>query len=41
MINNKTCLAIIPARGGSKRLPKKNILDLARKSIISWGINAV
>jgi len=25
MINNKTCLAIIPARGGSKRLPKENI----------------
>ena len=28
MINNKTFIAIIPARGGSKRLPGKNILDL-------------
>ena len=40
MINNKTFLAIIPARGGSKRLPKKNILDLAGKPLISWSISA-
>ena len=40
MINNKTFLAIIPARGGSKRLPDKNILDLAGKPLISWSINA-
>ena len=40
MINNKTFLAIIPARGGSKRLPKKNILDLAGKPLISWSIKA-
>ena len=31
MINGKTVLAIIPARGGSKRLPRKNVLDLAGK----------
>ncbi len=40
MINNKTFLAIIPARGGSKRLPKKNILDLSGEPLISWSINA-
>ncbi len=40
MINNKTFLAIIPARGGSKRLPNKNILDLAGKPLISWSVNA-
>jgi CMP-N,N'-diacetyllegionaminic acid synthase len=40
MHNNKTFLAIIPARGGSKRLPRKNILDLAGKPLISWSINA-
>ena len=31
-------LAIIPARGGSKRLPRKNILDLAGKPLIAWTI---
>jgi CMP-N,N'-diacetyllegionaminic acid synthase len=33
-------LAIIPARGGSKRLPRKNILDLAGKPLIEWSIEA-
>ncbi len=33
-------LAIIPARGGSKRLPQKNILDLCGKPLISWSIEA-
>ena len=28
MNKNKTFLAIIPARGGSKRLPRKNVLEL-------------
>jgi CMP-N,N'-diacetyllegionaminic acid synthase len=40
MYNNKTFLAIIPARGGSKRLPKKNILDLNGKPLIAWSIEA-
>lgn len=31
-------LAIIPARGGSKGLPKKNILPLAGKPLIAWTI---
>lgn len=33
-------LAIIPARGGSKRLPRKNILPLAGKPLIQWTIDA-
>ena len=33
-------VAIIPARGGSKRLPKKNILDFMGKPIIEWTISA-
>lgn len=37
---NKKILAIIPARGGSKRLPFKNILDLDGKPLIEWTINA-
>jgi len=40
MINNKKILAIIPARGGSKRLPRKNILPLAGKPLIQWTIEA-
>jgi len=38
MYKNKTFLAIIPARGGSKRLPRKNILDLNGKPLISYSI---
>ena len=33
-------IAIIPARGGSKRLPKKNILDFMESPMISWTIKA-
>lgn len=33
-------IAIIPARGGSKRLPGKNIKDLAGKPMIAWTIKA-
>ena len=33
-------LALIPARGGSKELPNKNILDLAGKPMITWTIEA-
>jgi len=34
------CLAIIPARGGSKRIPLKNIKDFCGKPIISYPIDA-
>lgn len=40
MIDNKKILAIIPARGGSKRLPNKNIKLLAGKPLIGWTIEA-
>lgn len=32
------CLCIIPARGGSKRIPRKNIKDFCGKPIISYSI---
>ena len=40
MYKNKTFLAIIPARGGSKRLPRKNVLDLNGKPLIAYSIEA-
>ncbi len=40
MYKNKTFLAIIPARGGSKRLPNKNILDLNGKPLVLWSVDA-
>ena len=40
MIEDKTVLGIIPARSGSKGLPKKNILPLAGKPLIAWSIEA-
>ncbi len=40
MFNGKTFLAIIPARGGSKRLPRKNVLNLAGKPLIAWTLEA-
>ncbi|HHY22121.1 MAG TPA: acylneuraminate cytidylyltransferase family protein [Bacilli bacterium] len=39
MIKGKTVLAIIPARGGSKGVPRKNIRDLAGKPLIAWTID--
>lgn len=33
-------LAIVPARGGSKRLPRKNVLLLEGKPLIAWSIAA-
>ncbi len=40
MFNNKSFLAVILARGGSKRLPQKNILNLNGKPLVSWSIEA-
>ncbi len=31
-------IAIIPARGGSKRIPRKNIKDFCGKPMIAWSI---
>jgi CMP-N-acetylneuraminic acid synthetase len=33
-------IAIIPARGGSKRIPRKNIIDFNGKPMIAWTIEA-
>jgi CMP-N,N'-diacetyllegionaminic acid synthase len=33
-------LALVPARGGSKRLPRKNILPLGGRPLIQWSIEA-
>jgi len=33
-------IAVIPARGGSKRIPLKNIIDFKGKPIIAWTIEA-
>lgn len=40
MYKNKKILAIIPARGNSKRLPNKNIKKLGDKPLIAWTIEA-
>jgi len=40
MYEGKSFLAIIPARGGSKRLPRKNMLDLCDKPLIAWSVEA-
>ncbi|WP_428236148.1 cytidylyltransferase domain-containing protein [Gracilimonas sp.] len=37
---NKKRVAIIPARGGSKRIPKKNIIDFLGKPMIAYTIEA-
>ncbi|MDP8230768.1 MAG: acylneuraminate cytidylyltransferase family protein [Candidatus Gorgyraea atricola] len=38
MIQGKKVLSLISARGGSKRLPGKNIRDIAGKPLIAWTI---
>jgi CMP-N,N'-diacetyllegionaminic acid synthase len=40
MINGKKVIAIIPARGGSKGLPGKNIKPLCGRPLITWSIEA-
>lgn len=41
MINGKRVLALIPARGGSKAIPKKNIIDFCGKPLIAWSIETL
>lgn len=38
---SSNCLVIIPARGGSKGIPRKNLLEIAGKPLIAWTIEAV
>jgi len=40
MENSRKILAIIPARGGSKAIPRKNIKLIAGKPLIAWTIEA-
>ena len=40
MTNKNNYIAIIPARGGSKRLPGKNLMPIAGKPLIVWTIEA-
>ena len=40
MIQNRPVIAVIPARGGSKGLPRKNIKPLLEKPLIVWSIDA-
>lgn len=36
-----SCIAIIPARGGSKRIPRKNVKEFCGKPILAYSIEAV
>ena len=40
MVKNQKILAIIPARGGSKGIPGKNIIPVGGKPLIAWTIEA-
>ena len=39
MLNGKRVFAVIPARGGSKAVPGKNIRSLAGKPLLAWSID--
>ena len=38
--NQKRALCVIPARGGSKRIPRKNVKDFLGKPLIAYSIEA-
>lgn len=40
MIHGKRILAIVPARGGSKGIPRKNVKEIGGKPLIAWTIEA-
>ena len=40
MYKDKSIMAVITARGGSKGVPRKNIRDLSGKPLIAWTIEA-
>ncbi len=40
MIDGQSVLAIVPARGGSKGLPRKNVRTVAGKPLVFWPIHA-
>ena len=37
---NKKIVSVILARGGSKGIPRKNIINLGNKPLINWTINS-
>lgn len=40
MINGQSVLGVIPARGGSKRVPGKNLKSYKGKSLLAWSVEA-
>ena len=40
MIANRSVLAVITARGGSKGLPGKNVADLGGRPLVAWSVAA-
>jgi CMP-N-acetylneuraminic acid synthetase len=40
VFGDKRIVAVIPARGGSKRIPQKNIIHFGGKPMINWTIEA-
>jgi len=38
MFDGERVIAVIPARGGSKGVPRKNVLDLGGKPLVAWSI---
>lgn len=40
MIDGKRVLALVPARGGSKGLPRKNVRSLGGRPLVAWPIRA-
>ena len=38
MINGATVLAMIPARGGSRRVPRKNLRHYRGQSLLDWAV---
>ena len=40
MIKDLSVLAVIPARGGSKGVPRKNIRDVAGRPLLGWSVAA-
>ena len=39
MINGKRVLAVVPARGGSRRVPRKNLREYRGKPLVIWAVD--